>query len=109
MFPMKAISQFVISIFELVEAEGRDLRAAARTEGRDLRLVLVNLALALGILLVTVSLFLAGAGLIIAGLLWWLETQVPRSLAAAITGLVAISLGVGCLLLFRSLTKAKTP
>lgn len=105
---MKAISQFVISIFDLAEAEGRELRTAVRAEARDLREVSVNLALALGVLIVTIALVLVGAAFIVAGLMWWLETQVPRSLAAAITGVFALALGGGAFLLFKSLTKAKT-
>lgn len=115
---MKAISQFVISVFELIEAEGRNLRTALRTEGRelhaalraearDLRSVVIDFAMAIGLLLVTISLLLAGIGFMVVGLMWWLETLMSRPLAAVITGLVTASLGVGCLMLFKSLTKVK--
>jgi len=115
---MKVISQFVISIFELIEAEGRGLRTALRAEGRDLhtalraeardlRSVVVDLAIGIALLLAAMLLFMAGVGFMVVGLMWWLETHMPSSLAAVITGLVIFALGLVCLLLFRSLTKAK--
>ncbi len=106
---MSAISQFVISVFELAEAEGRDLRTTVRAEARDLRTVVVNLATASAVLLLSVPLLVAGAGLMTAGLMWWLESQLNRPLAAAITGLVVSALGLGCLFLFRTLTTTRVP
>lgn len=106
---MKVVSQFVISIFDLIEAEGRALRTVARTEARQAHSALVNLAMGVTFLFVAVPLFVAGAWLLAAGLMWWLETQVSRPLAATITGLVVLMLAVGCLALFRSLTSRSAP
>jgi hypothetical protein len=104
---MHSLAQFVISVFELAEAEGRDLRALVRAEARDFRTVLASLGIAIATLLVSVSLFVLGAGLLVAGLLWWLETQVSRPQAAGLAGLAVVALGFASLFLARSLTKAR--
>jgi hypothetical protein len=105
---MRALSQLVISIFELAEAEGRDLRTAVRAEARDLRTTIVDLAMAIAILLLSIPLFTAGAWLIVAGLMLWLETQVSRPMAAVLTGIAVTALGAVCLLVFRLRTKARS-
>lgn len=104
---MKAISQFVVSVFDLIEAEGRSFRAVARAEARSAYAALVEAAMALTFVLVSVPLFVAGACLLAAGLMWWLETQVSRPAAAAITGVVVLALAASCLFVVRSLTHKK--
>ncbi len=104
---MKSISHFIIAIVELAEAEGRDLRASVRTEAHRLRAALVTLTIALAILLVSVPLFAAGAFLLIAGFMWWLESQVSKPLAAVLAGMAFLLLGGSCVLLSRSLAKAR--
>lgn len=106
---MKAISQFVVGVFDLIEAEGRALRAVARTEARTAYSVLVSTAMALTFLLVSVPLFVAGAWLLAAGLMWWLETQISRPAAAALTGVVVLAVAASCLLVVRSMTHRKAP
>jgi hypothetical protein len=106
---MKMLSDFVISVFELAEAEGRDLRTTVRTEAAALRAEILCLSLAIGVLAFAVLLFTGAAGLIVFGLLLWLESQVSRPLAAVLAGLGAFVLGIGCVVLFRLLTrKAKS-
>jgi hypothetical protein len=99
---VKALSQFVISVFELVEAEGRDLRTSVRSEARDALAAIVSLALAIAVLILAVPLFAGGTWLMASGLLLWLETQVSRPTATFLAGLCVFAAGVGCLALFRS-------
>lgn len=105
---MNAISQFVISVFELAEAEGRDLRKVVRAQARDVHEAVATFAMGMAVLLVSVPLLVAGVWLMAAGLMWWLETQVARPIAAGVTGLIIIAIGVVCLLLFRSITRRRS-
>lgn len=100
---MKAISQFVVNVFDLIEAEGRTLHAVVRGEARRVQTTATNMALGLALLVASLVLSLAGLWLLAAGLMWWLETQVTRPLAASITGLVILSAGAGCLYGFKRL------
>jgi hypothetical protein len=101
---MKVISQFVVSIFDLIEAEGHALLSVARTQAGEVHSGVARLAMAIAFLLAFVPLFIAGVLLLATGLMWGLETQVSRPLAAALTGCVVLVLAFSCLLLFRSLT-----
>ncbi len=96
---MKAISEFVVHASELLEAEGRTLRAVVRGEGHRLHAVGLTLAMAAVVLLMAIPLALSGLWLIGAGLMWWLESEMSRPLAAGITGLAALCVAgalVGC-------------
>lgn len=100
---MKAISQFVVHVAGLVEAEGNALLTVVRGEARRAHATATNLAMSLAVLFVAVPLFVGGFWLLAAGLMWWLETQVSRPLAACLTGIVVLAAGSGCLLGFRAL------
>lgn len=102
---MKAISDFVISVFELAEAEGRDLRTSVRVEARAARAAVISLSLALAVLGLAVLLLVGGSWLMVSGFHLWLETQVSRPLAAVLAGLSVFGFGVGGLVLFRSFIK----
>ncbi len=102
---MKAISQFVVHVFDLLEAEGRCLRAAVRSEARRAQGVAASLAMAMSFLLVAVPLLIAGVGLVAAGLMWWLETEVSRPVAALITGAAVLVVGTGCMAGFKLLAR----
>jgi hypothetical protein len=104
---MKAISDFVISVFELAEAEGRDLRTSVRVEAGAARAAVIRLSVALAVLVVGALLLGGGAWLMLSGLHLWLETQVSRPLAAVLAGLSVFGVGVGCLVLFRSMIKRR--
>ena len=106
---MKAISQLVVHVFDLIEAEGRTLLTVFRGESGRVRTVATNMAMGVAFLLVSVPLFVAGVWLIAAGLMWWLETQVSRPLAAGLTGLAILAVGAGCLSCFRFLAGRAGP
>jgi glucan phosphoethanolaminetransferase (alkaline phosphatase superfamily) len=106
---VKAISQFVVHVFDLIEAEGATILAVVRGEARRVHAAATNMALGVAILLISVPLFIAGFGLLAAGLMWWLETQVSRPLAAGLTGFVILALAAGCLACFKMLTGRRQP
>lgn len=106
---MKALAQFFVHALDLVEAEGRALLTVVRGEGRHVRTVATNLAMGVTFLMVSVPLFVAGVGLIAAGLMWWLESQVGRPLAASLTGIALLTVGGCCLSFFRLLSRRHPP
>lgn len=96
---MKGVSQFVVHVFDLLEAEGGAFRRAVRDEAGRARRSVASLLLGVAALLVSVPLTVGGVGLVSAGLMWWLEGEVGRPLAAALTGaavLTAAGLLVSC-------------
>lgn len=94
---MKAISQFVVHVFDLIEAEGSTFLSIARGEARRAQSTAASMAMAGAILLIAVPLLVGGVSLLAAGLMWWLETRMDRPFAAGLTGLVIVLLGLGCL------------
>jgi hypothetical protein len=105
---LKAISQFVVHLFDLIEAEGFALRSAVRGEARRAREAATDILTGVAFLLVAVPLTLAGLALMAMGLLRWLELQVGPPLAAALTGLFVLTLAAACYWCFRSfLTKSE--
>ncbi len=99
---MQAISQFVVRFFDLVEAEGSALLAAIRAEASRVRVAANAMAMGLALLAVAVPIFIAGIGFLSVGLMWWLETQVARPLAAGLTGVAILAVGGALLLGFRA-------
>ncbi len=102
---MKAIAQFVVHVFDLIEAEGGALLTVVRSEARRAHTAAASMAMGVAFLLIAVPLFVAGTCLSAAGLMWWLETQVSRPLAAVLTGFVVLGAGGGCLYCFTLLTR----
>lgn len=100
---MKVISQFVVRVFDLMEAEGKALLTVVRAEARGVRATATNVAMGVAFLLIAVPLCVGGVLLLAAGLMWWLETLVGRPLAACLTGLMILGAGGGCLSCFRLL------
>lgn len=98
---VKAISQFVVHVFDLIEAEGSALRTAVRTEARRARDAVTDIATGVVFIIMSVPLALAGFSLMAAGFMWWLEGQVGRPLAAALTGAIALAAAGGCLWCFK--------
>ena len=98
---MKEISQFVVRVFDLVEAEGRTLLAVGREEARQAQGAVKSLAMGATCLLISIPLFVAGFSLLAIGLMWWLETLVTRPLAAALTGLVVLAFASAWLVGFK--------
>lgn len=106
---MKAIAQFVVNVVDLIEAEGRSLRTIVRSEARCAQSAAKNMAMGTAFLLAAVPLLVAGVWLMAAGLMWWLETQVSRPLAAGLTGLALLALAAACMLCFRLFTRSPRP
>ncbi len=104
---MKMISQLVVHIFDLVEAEGHSLRSAVREEAGRAHEVIVNLVLGVGVMLVAAVLSVAGLGLLAASLLWWLEPYVGKPLATFICGVLVLALSGGGLLIFKSIVNRR--
>jgi hypothetical protein len=98
---VKEISQFVVRVFDLIEAEGRTLLKVGREEARQVHSAVNGMALGATYLLISIPLFLAGFSLLAIGLMWWLETVVSRPLAAALTGLVLLVFASAWLLGFK--------
>ncbi|MFN0010628.1 MAG: hypothetical protein ACKVS8_03185 [Phycisphaerales bacterium] len=102
---MKAISQFVVQVFDLIEAEGGALLTVVRGEARRAHTAATNMAMGVAFLLISIPLAVAGLCLAAAGLMWWLETLVGRPLAAVLTGFVILGAGAACLYGFTLLTR----
>lgn len=98
---MKAISQFVVRVFDLIEAEGRTLLAVVRDEGARIQAVVTNLMLATALLVMAVAFVLGGCGLIACGMVHWLEGVISRPAAFVLTGLAGASLGCISLYVYR--------
>lgn len=98
---MKEISQLVVRVFDLIEAEGRVLLAVGREEARQVHGAVNNIAVSLTCLMISIPLFVAGFSLLAIGLMWWLETQVTRPLAAVLTGFAVLAFASSWLLGFK--------
>lgn len=106
---MKAISQLVVHVADLIEAEGRTLLSIVRDQGRRVHEATMSAAVAVMFLVMTVPFVLAGFGLLAAGLLWGLEPVVGRALAAAATGAALLMIGAGCFAMFRACSRRPGP
>ncbi|MBS0197654.1 MAG: hypothetical protein JSR77_12945 [Planctomycetes bacterium] len=106
---MKVISQFVVHVCDLLEAEGRELRAVVRGESEQLRMGLARMAAAVTVLTASMILCLAGVGLLGIGLLLWLEPHVGRPLAAGLTGVALLALSAAGFTGFRVLSRRYVP
>jgi hypothetical protein len=102
---VKAISQFVVHVFDLIEAEGRMLLEVVRGEARRAHLSVVHLLLGVGFLAVSVPLIVAGVLLVGAGVFWGLEAVLGRPAGAAVTGVLVIGIGALCMWGFWKLAK----
>ncbi len=99
---MKTISQFIVNVCNLVEAEGAALRTAVRQEGRMMRRATGDLAITIAWLLICIPLVLLGLCLLSAGLMCWLDTMVSRPLVFAITGASVLAVGVSGFVCFKA-------
>jgi uncharacterized membrane protein YqjE len=106
---MKALSQFVVHVFDLVEAEGRSFRSALRGETERARSSLASLALAVAFLIVSVPLLVTGIWVLAAGILLWLEPHLTRPPATVVTALLLLAAAAACLWCFRVLSSRQVP
>jgi uncharacterized RDD family membrane protein YckC len=91
---MKAISEFVVHVFDLIEAEGSALRTVVQHEAQIAHGRIATLVLGVAVLAAAVPLVVSGLWLLGAALFWWLEHEVGSPLAAAITGLLVLGSGL---------------
>ncbi len=91
-------------VTDLLEAEGRTLRAVVRKEGQSLRTASSKLALALAVLAVLAPLAIIGLALLFLSLYLGVEGQWGQPAAAAITGVVTLVVCGGLLWIFKLLT-----
>lgn len=102
---MKVISQFVVRVCDLIEAEGRTLRSVIRHEAAQIhahaQAMIANLLLGSALLVLAVCFVIAGFGLIAMGLLRWLEPLISQPAALVLSGLGGASLGCVCFYIFR--------
>ena len=101
---MKDVAQFVVHVFDLIEAEGRVLLTAGRAEARQVRGAVNSFAMGATCLLIAIPLFIAGFIMLAVGLMWWLETLVTQPLAAALTGVAILVVAAAWLIGFRLTT-----
>lgn len=106
---MKVLSQFVVHVAELLEAEGATLLAIGRSEAQALHRAVAGLALGMAFLLLATALAIAGIGLLAAALVLALDAQWGRPFAAAATGLILLLLASAALWSFTSLTRSRRP
>ena len=91
---LRHLSEFTTRVFDLIEAEGRALRA-----------VVARVGLGLSLTIVACLLLLVGVGLLLAGAWLRLEQSVGPAGASAITGILTLALAAGALALAAKLTK----
>ncbi|MCC5830936.1 MAG: hypothetical protein JJU36_15935 [Phycisphaeraceae bacterium] len=106
---MKAIAQFIVRVFDLIEAEGEVLRTVGREEGHRAHGIVARLAVGATCLLVSIPIFIAGFALLAAALMWWLQTMVSRPMAAGLTGLAVLAIGASWAYGFRLITARSQP
>lgn len=105
---MKAISQFVVRLVELVEAEAKAAGGVLRVEARRAHSLVCETAMAATFLVVAAPLMLAGASLLAAGLYWWVEPTWGRAVSAAVVGLVLVGAAAGCMLCFSRCSEGRS-
>jgi hypothetical protein len=101
----KRLTELIVRISDLLEAEGRLLRDAVRTEGQTLRKHVTNASLGAAVLLVAAPLGIAGLCLLLLALFLVLRDSVGTAGAAAITGVVTLAVTGVLIWLFKFLTK----
>ena len=95
---MKAVSQFVVNVCDLFEAEGRTLRTVVRDEASRLRIATTTLAMRLSLLAIAIPIIVGGVGLLAVTMMWLLEPALGDTAALGATGFTVLALGVGLLI-----------
>ncbi len=90
---MKAVSELIVRVTDLVEAEGRSIRAVIRSEGRELRERVSRFSLGLIFLAGAAVLVLMGAALCVATVYAALEPSFGVAGALLAAGVFALACG----------------
>ncbi len=98
---MKRIAELVVRIADLVEAEGRTLRAATRDEAVRLRRAMAEVGTGLVFLMSATPLLVGGAGLLAAALVLALREPMGLPSAVGVAGCVLLAAGGGCLWVYQ--------
>ena len=106
---MRAISQFVVRIMDLIEAEGSLLRAVIRVEASAARRDASGFAIGIAILSIAVPICVAGIGLLAAAVWSWLEPAAGAPAATAITGGALLMMGTALLGMFAYRSRRSKP
>ena len=102
---MKRISELVVRIADLVEAEGRSLRGIVQSEARTFRMQVSRFVLSLAWVAGAIVLVLAGIVLIGVAEFLLIEQSWGRPAAAAVTGLGLLLLGILSIWVFNRTTR----
>ena len=81
---METITKLIVRIADLVEAEGRELRA-----------VVMRSAMGIGVLLIAAAVVIAGLFLVFGSVYIYTAEHAGRAAAAALTGVLALATGGG--------------
>lgn len=87
---MKAMTELIVRVSDLVEAEGRSLRSALRSEAREFRQQAGRFSIGLVLLIAAAVLALMGAALFVATVYTGLEPLVGEPGALLGSGLFAL-------------------
>ncbi len=88
------VSQLVVRIADLAEAEGRELRKVVHRVG-----------LSFAVMIVAAGLLLVGSALLVAALWQALDAPLGRAGASAVTGVVALAMAAGALVAAHRINK----
>lgn len=106
---MKAISQFVVHVFDLIEAEGRGLREVLRGEASQFRNAMTGLAFGLAFLVIAIPMLVIGGLLLAGAFMFFLNDHFGKPITFLLTGLLILAIGVGCLAVFKYLVDKDKP
>lgn len=103
---MKRLSEFIVSVADLFEAEGRAALHILRAEGRWIRSYIARLGVGLACLAVSFVVVIVGVVLLGRGAFLWMEQSMGTPAASSITGLAFLIFGSLLVWIYHSNAKA---
>lgn len=98
---VRAASQFIVHVCDLIEAEGSALRAVIREETGRWHATVSDMIFGLSLLLIAVPVAVGGVGLLAVGLIWALEPRLGAPLAMGVAGIAAVVVAIGVMAALR--------
>ena len=95
MRPLKAYTDFIVRLADLVEAEGRSLRGTVRAEARSLRMGAAKMGLGFGLVAAAAPLAILGLGLLLLAVYLWLAPEIGDAGAVLIPGGLPLAIAGG--------------